>query len=86
MTSPIPSMDIVWIMILISLVDSSFVLVFYPLSSKTVKQGNSLGDMAPKYILEYFLESELLINITEHELVPEHVILTPEEKTELLMR
>ncbi|KAK2722454.1 hypothetical protein QYM36_002853, partial [Artemia franciscana] len=46
----------------------------------------SLGDMAPKYILEYFLESELLINITEHELVPEHVILTPEEKTELLMR
>ena len=27
----------------------------------------SLGDMAPKYILEQFLEAELLINITEHE-------------------
>ncbi|KAH9385025.1 hypothetical protein HPB48_027061 [Haemaphysalis longicornis] len=27
----------------------------------------ALGDMAPKYILEHFLESELLINITEHE-------------------
>ena len=30
----------------------------------TAKQ--SLGDMAPKYILEQFLEAELLINITEH--------------------
>ncbi|CAN8028228.1 unnamed protein product [Ixodes persulcatus] len=46
----------------------------------------ALGDMAPKYILEHFLESELLINITEHELVPEHVVLTPEEKAELLAR
>lgn len=42
--------------------------------------------MAPKYILEQFLESELLINITEHELVPEHVVMTAEEKTELLQR
>jgi len=46
----------------------------------------ALSDMAPKYILEQFLEAELLINITEHELVPEHVVLTPEEKTELLTR
>ena len=42
--------------------------------------------MAPKYILEQFMESELLINLTEHELVPEHVVLTPEEKQELLTR
>jgi len=46
----------------------------------------SLGDMAPKYILEHFLEAELLVNITEHELVPEHVVLTAEEKAELLAR
>ncbi|CAG0880640.1 unnamed protein product [Cyprideis torosa] len=46
----------------------------------------SLIDMAPKYILEQFLESELLINITEHELVPEHYVLTADEKSELLTR
>ena len=46
----------------------------------------SLGDMAPKYLLEQFLEAELLVNITEHELVPEHVVLTADEKTELLAR
>jgi len=43
----------------------------------------SISDMAPKYILEQFIESELLVNITEHELVPEHVVMTPEEKREL---
>jgi DNA-directed RNA polymerase I, II, and III subunit RPABC1 len=26
------------------------------------------------------------VNITEHELVPEHVIMTPEEKRELLIK
>ena len=43
-------------------------------------------DMQPKYLLEQFLEAELLVNITEHELVPEHVVLTADEKTELLSR
>lgn len=46
----------------------------------------SLVDMAPKYILEMFMEAELMINITEHELVPEHVVMTTEEKKELLQR
>ena len=52
--------------------------------SPSAKQ--SLADMAPKYILEHFLEAELLINITEHDLVPEHVVMTPEEKRELLLK
>ena len=46
----------------------------------------ALVDMAPKYILEQFREAELMINITEHELVPEHVVMTPDEKKELLAR
>lgn len=55
-------------------------------SGMTPSAKQSLVDMAPKYILEQFLESELLINITEHELVPEHIVLTPDEKQELLAR
>ncbi|EDV22513.1 DNA-directed RNA polymerases I, II, and III subunit RPABC1 [Trichoplax sp. H2] len=50
----------------------------------TAKQ--SLIDMAPKYTLESFMESELMINITEHHLVPKHIVMSPEEKAELLAR
>ncbi len=46
----------------------------------------SLVDMAPKYTLETFREAELMINVIAHELVPEHVVMTPDEKKELLAR
>jgi len=46
----------------------------------------AIMDMAPKYVIEQFIEAELMVNITEHELVPEHVIMTPQEKAELLAR
>lgn len=36
--------------------------------------------------LEIFLEQDLLVNITHHELVPKHVLLSPEEKRLLLER
>lgn len=36
--------------------------------------------------IECFLEEDLLVNITRHELVPRHVLLSPEEKRALLQR
>ncbi|KAF1743146.1 hypothetical protein MXB_1263 [Myxobolus squamalis] len=55
-------------------------------SSMTPSAKQALLDMSPKYILEYFLESELMFNIMEHELVPEHIVMSPDEKAELLLR
>lgn len=37
-------------------------------------------------VLEHFYESELLVDITEHVLVPDHRLLTNPEKDELLLR
>ena len=37
-------------------------------------------------IIETFLETDLLVNITHHELVPKHVLLSGEEKKKLLER
>ena len=41
--------------------------------------------MSP-YNIEIFLQEELLVNITHHELVPKHMVLTDSEKAELLKR
>ncbi|XP_002133816.3 DNA-directed RNA polymerases I, II, and III subunit RPABC1-like [Drosophila pseudoobscura] len=43
----------------------------------------SIMAMAPLYIMEQFLESELTINVTKHELVPQHVVLSDVEKKQL---
>ncbi|KII89786.1 hypothetical protein PLICRDRAFT_108577 [Plicaturopsis crispa FD-325 SS-3] len=40
--------------------------------------------MAHQYRLEEFSESDLLVNITHHTLVPKHEVLSPEEKKVLL--
>jgi DNA-directed RNA polymerase I, II, and III subunit RPABC1 len=40
--------------------------------------------MQHTYKLEEFSESDLLVNITHHSLVPRHDVLTPEEKAALL--
>ena len=39
-----------------------------------------------KFRIEQFNEKELLINITEHQLVPRHQLLTPLEKKALLQK
>jgi len=44
---------------------------------------NSTGG---KYRIEQFNEKELLVNITEHQLVPRHQLLTPLEKKALLQK
>jgi DNA-directed RNA polymerase I, II, and III subunit RPABC1 len=42
--------------------------------------------MAPRYKIEHFKEAELLVDITDHILVPQHEVLTSEAKAELLAR
>jgi len=42
--------------------------------------------MQPKIILEQFQEAELMINITEHILVPTHMPLDPADKAALLLK
>jgi len=37
-------------------------------------------------IFEYFKEKELMINVTRHELVPQHAVLNADEKLILLKR
>eukprot|EP00475_Leptophrys_vorax_P015856 TRINITY_DN2222_c0_g1_i1.p1 TRINITY_DN2222_c0_g1~~TRINITY_DN2222_c0_g1_i1.p1 ORF type:complete len:215 (-),score=56.73 TRINITY_DN2222_c0_g1_i1:96-713(-) len=45
-----------------------------------------LNEMASTSVLEEFLENELLVNITEHVLVPKHIVLSEDEKKQLLSR
>jgi DNA-directed RNA polymerase I, II, and III subunit RPABC1 len=42
--------------------------------------------MSDSFRIEHFKESELLVDITKHQLVPVHQVLTPNEKNELLKR
>lgn len=39
---------------------------------------------SPDMIVEGFIEDELVVDITEHELVPDHQLMTPDEKAYLL--
>lgn len=49
-------------------------------------RSSSNMDEGPKGGVEVFVEQDLLVNITKHELVPKHVVLSREEKAQLLQR
>ena len=46
----------------------------------------ALQEVSDNCHVEHFKESELLVDITEHTLVPDHVVLGQNEKAELLKR
>jgi DNA-directed RNA polymerase I, II, and III subunit RPABC1 len=52
----------------------------------TAQARNSLSEVNQKYPMEQFVEQDLLVNITKHQLVPQHVVLSEDEKRELLRR
>ena len=55
--------------------------------SMTPSARQGMVEAAPNgFILEQFMEAELMINITDHELVPKHLVMSDEEKKELLSR
>ena len=43
-------------------------------------------DVYAPYVFELFIMEELLVNITQHMLVPKHSVITDAEKAELLKR
>ena len=54
--------------------------IITPLAKQKLKEFNE------SLHIQLFQDKELVVNVTEHELVPKHILLTKEEKDELLKR
>ena len=61
-------------------------IIVYRNSITAIAKKLLLPGAIPNVRLEVFRESELLVDITEHTLVPEHVVLTADQKQEVLTR
>ncbi|KAI5476119.1 DNA-directed RNA polymerases I, II, and III subunit RPABC1 [Pseudohyphozyma bogoriensis] len=55
-------------------------------TSMTPSANKVISGMAAQYVIEAFPESELLVNITHHTLVPKHEVLSAQAKKELLAK
>lgn len=56
------------------------------LSTMSGTDNQTLQEMSTEYGLEEFSESDLLVNITKHFLVPKHSIMSTEEKVALIKK
>ena len=61
-------------------------VVEHGLSGPAASQIPTINAVEGRIHVEYFKDSELVIDITEHELVPEHTLLTEQQKQTLLNR
>jgi len=62
---------------------SGIMIILGKLSSQAK---NKIEEINKEIQLEIFTVNELIVNITEHELVPKHILLTQDEKNELMKR
>jgi DNA-directed RNA polymerase I, II, and III subunit RPABC1 len=68
-------------------VKRAIIVVQVNLTSYAKRAIREMSTRSPeRFKLEYFRDNELLVDITEHRLVPEHVVLTAQEKKQLLTR
>lgn len=54
--------------------------------SITASARQGINELSSNFMIEYFQDRELVVNITEHELVPEHIVLSDSEKHDLLKK
>uniref|UniRef100_A0A0G4I3B5 RNA polymerase subunit H/Rpb5 C-terminal domain-containing protein n=1 Tax=Chromera velia CCMP2878 TaxID=1169474 RepID=A0A0G4I3B5_9ALVE len=62
-------------------INKAILVVTHPL---TPFAKEAINEMKPKHNIETFQMSELMVNITHHELVPKHIPLSKEDKERLL--
>lgn len=69
-----------------TIVEKNFYTGIFICGAALTNNANKLIPTALPRIIEYFNEQDLLVNITKHELVPKHVVLSHLEKKQLLER